>query len=259
MSRASEKSMSLSGHLKELRNRLLVCVGCLLGCFLAALSFASVIVEHLTDIGNAYGYTFVYLAPQELLLQHFSIALIASVCVTLPVILYNVWAFIRPGLKENENRLFLLALATGLLCFVIGVLFAYEIMMPFMLHFLIGVSTGSGITAAISIEKYISFLLTIFVIFGIIFEMPVVTVTLSQMRILKIEWMKKARRVMIILIFIVSAIITPPDIVSQIMVAIPMIGLYELSILLSSVLLGFAERKQGRKRSVLKMGVKSRG
>lgn len=238
-----EKNMTLSGHLRELRNRLVICIACLIVFFLVGLHYAPTLVELLTDIGRAYGYTYVYIAPQELLLQYFSLALLVGVCITLPVILYHVWAFVQPGLRENENGLFLSAMFSGLVCFVLGIIFAYKVMLPFMLYFLIDISKGSSITASISVQSYIGFLLTIFMIFGIVFELPVVMVLLTQMGLLKISWLKKGRRVIIVLIFLVAAIITPPDIVSQIMVAIPMIGLYEISIIISSVLLKVRRKK----------------
>ncbi len=240
----SEKNMSVTGHLKELRNRLIICILCLVVSFLVGLNFAPDLVGILTGIGKGYGYTYVYISPQELLMQYFSVAMLAGVCVTLPVILYHVWAFVQPGLRKNENALFLSALFFGLICFVIGILFAYKIMLPFMLRFLIDISSGSDITASISVQNYMTFLLTIFMIFGIVFELPVVSVLLTQMGLLKVEWMKKGTRVVIVVIFFVSAVITPPDIVSQIMVSIPMIGLYELSILISSILLKVKRKKK---------------
>jgi sec-independent protein translocase protein TatC len=239
-----EKNMALSGHLRELRNRLVICIVCLIVFFLVGLHYAPNFVNLLTGIGKVYGYEYVYISPQELLMQYFSVALLLSVCITFPVILYHVWAFIQPGLKKNENMLFLLALIFGLICFLLGILFAYKIMMPFMLRFLIDVSKGSDITASISVQNYITFLLTIFMIFGVIFELPVVSVLLTQMGLLKISWMRKGTRVVIVIIFLVSAFITPPDIVSQTMVAIPMIGLYELSILISAILLKLRRNKK---------------
>ncbi len=236
MKQTSEKNMTLSGHLRELRNRLVVCIVCIFVSFIAGLYFAPGIIDQLTGIGEAYGYVYVFIAPQELLLQHFSIALIASICITLPVLLYNIWAFVRPGLKKSENVLLISALLCGLVCFVIGVIFAYKIMMPFMLRFLIQISAGSDISAAISVQSYISFLLTIFIIFGVIFELPVVSVLLTQLGLIKTSWMKKGRRVIIVVIFFIAAVITPPDVVSQIMVAIPIMALYELSILICTVL-----------------------
>ncbi len=241
--RQEEQSMTLTGHLRELRNRLVICIVCLVGSSLVGLHYAPQLVDMLTDIGKDYGYTYVFIAPQELLMQYFSIALLAGVCITFPVILYHIWAFVQPGLQKHENALFLSAIFFGLLCFIAGIVFAYKIMLPFMLHFLIGISAGSEITASISVQNYITFLLTIFMIFGIVFELPVISVLLTQMRLLKVEWMKKGRRVIIIVIFIVAALITPPDIVSQIMVGIPMVGLYEISIVICSILMKFRKKE----------------
>lgn len=232
-----DKAMSLSGHLKELRNRLVICVACFAVAFIVCLNYASEIVELLTDIGYSYGYRYVYIAPQELLMQHFAVALLAGLCVVFPVLAYQIWAFIRPGLTRKENAFFVLATSFGLAFFIVGVLFAYRVMLPFMLEFLIGVKAGTYISTSISVENYISFLLTIFLIFGIVFELPVISVLLTQLGLVKVAWMKKGRRVVIILIFLIAAVITPPDIVSQIMVAIPMIGLYELSIIICSILM----------------------
>ena len=111
--KSDDGTMSVSGHLKELRSRIIICVVCLVASFLIGLHFASDIVNLLTDIGKKFGYTFVYISPQELLLQYFSVAMIAAVVITFPVIMYHVWAFIQPGLKKNENTLFLGALVSG--------------------------------------------------------------------------------------------------------------------------------------------------
>lgn len=242
MKKNKEANMSLSGHLRELRNRIAVCVVFLVAAFLVALYFSQDIINFLTAMGEVYGYVFVYLSPQELLIEQFSVSLVAGVCISFPVILYQIWAFIQPGLRKNENVLFMLAIVSGLICFLIGILFAYKIMLPFMLRFLMDISSGSSITAQISIQKYISFLLTIFLIFGVIFELPVVSVLLTQLGLLKVTWMRKGRAVVIIIIFFIAAVVTPPDIVSQIMVAIPMCGLYELSILISAFLLKIRHR-----------------
>ena len=234
---SNKDQMALSGHLKELRNRALICVVCLVLAFLVCLNYAPQLVEFLTDMGKNYGYHYIYVAPQELLMQHFSISLLAAVCVTLPVLLYQIWAFIRPGLRQKENALFLLALVFGLACFLVGVFFAYKVMLPFMLEVLIGVTAGTEIAASITVANYITFLLTMFMIFGVVFELPVLSVMLTQLGLLKVEWMKKGRRVIIVVIFFVAALITPPDIVSQIMVALPMMALYEMSIIICSVLI----------------------
>ena len=119
--------------------------------------------------------------------------------------------------------------------FVIGVAFARYISLPFVLRFLIQFTGEVDVAASISIQQYIGFLLTIFVVFGLVFELPVVSVLLTGLGLIRAEWLKKGRKVMIVVIFLLAAIITPPDVVSQVMVALPMILLYELSIALSSL------------------------
>ena len=245
--KSQDQTMPLSEHLRELRNRLFVCLAALLAATLAGLHFAPDIVELLLDIGRSYRYRFVYIAPQELLLQYVSTALICGLCAAVPVLFYEVWAFIQPGLRRQEKALFLFAMVFGLLCFCGGVYFAFRIMLPFMLYFLIGLSGSSSASASISVQSYISFLTTVFLIFGVVFELPVVSVLLNRLGILKVQWMRKGRRVAIVAVFFVAALITPPDVVSQIMVAIPMVALYELSILLCAASQFFFSRKKKQK------------
>ena len=148
---------------------------------------------------------------------------------------YQVYAFCSPGLSGKERGYISGALIAGGLCFLVGVAFAYFISLPFMLRFLIQFTGEVDVAASISIQQYVSFLLTVFVIFGLVFELPVVSVLLTGLGLVKAEWLVKGRKVMIVIIFVLAAIITPPDIVSQIMVAVPMLGLYEISIALSRV------------------------
>lgn len=242
--------MSLTGHLRELRNRLLVCLVLLVAAALAGLHFAPEIVETLLNIGEQYHYRFVYIAPQELLMQYVSVALIFALVVTTPMLCYQLWAFVRPGLKKGENLLFLLVLIFGLICFCLGVFFAFKIMMPFMLNFLISFGETSDATASISVENYMSFLMTVFLVFGAIFELPVLSMTLTGMGILQVRWMRKGRRIMVVVIFLISALITPPDVVSQIMVAIPLLALYEISILLCTVFQKLKDRRAKRQEQL---------
>lgn len=225
--------MSVTGHLRELRNRIIVILVILIVGIVLCFSYAENIVKLLTDISDRFGYNFVYIKPQELLLVYFSISLIGSIVVCSPLIAYEIYAFCSPGLKKQEKSFVLLAFVFGFLCFVAGVLFAYKIMLPFMLKFLISFSTGTAVKASITIQEYVSFVLLIFIIFGLIFELPVISVLLTSLGIIKPVWLVKARKVMIVVIFFIAAVITPPDIVSQIMVAIPIVALYELSIVLS--------------------------
>lgn len=239
-------SMSLSGHLKELRNRVLICVIVLVAGFCACLAVAPKLVTLFTDMGRDYDYVFVYLAPQELLMEYFSIAFIGALIISFPVLAYHIYAFCSPGLTGRERSYIQVGLLSGTLFFVLGVAFARFISVPFMLRFLISFTGEVDVAASISIQQYISFLITVFLIFGIVFEMPVVTVVLTALGILRAEWLAKARKFMIVGIFFLAAVITPPDVVSQILIAVPMLLLYELSIILCRIV---GKRKKAAKEA----------
>ncbi|MCD7734708.1 MAG: twin-arginine translocase subunit TatC [Clostridiales bacterium] len=227
--------MSLTDHLKELRSRVVVCVAFLVIAVLVCLCFSPRLVELFTDLGKAYDYQFVYIAPQELLTVQLSIAAIGGLVLSAPVIVYHIYAFCAPGLKRTERLFFLLAVVFGTLCFCVGVLFAYKVTVPFMLYFFMDLSVGTDIASAVSVQNYVNFLLTVFVVFGAVFELPVLSVLLTRLGLLRPQWLAKSRKVLFILIFLLAAIITPPDVLSQILVAVPMMALLELSIFLCRV------------------------
>ncbi|MCD7945358.1 MAG: twin-arginine translocase subunit TatC [Clostridiales bacterium] len=232
---ASGGEMSLTDHLKELRSRVALCVAFLVIAVLVCLYASPQLVELFTDLGKEYDYQFVYIAPQELLAVQLSIAAIGGLILSSPVLLYHIYAFCAPGLKRTERLFFLLAVVFGTLCFCIGVLFAYKITVPFMLYFFMDLSVGTDISASVSIQNYVNFLLTVFVVFGAVFELPVLSVLLTRLGLLRSQWLAKSRKVLFILIFLLAAIITPPDVLSQIMVAVPMMALLELSIFLCRI------------------------
>jgi sec-independent protein translocase protein TatC len=222
--------MPLSSHFRELRNRLIVCVLLFAAAFLVFLHFAGDVTNALTAMGQKYGYSFVFIAPQELIMVYFQIAMVGGVVVSLPAIVYELYAFAAPALEEKTKKPVALSLIFGFVMFAIGALFAYFVSIPFMLYFLISLRTGTMITASISIQSFVSFVLTVFLIFGAVFEMPVVSSLLARLGVLKPQLLVKARKISVVVIFIIAAIITPPDIISQITVAVPMVLLYEVSI-----------------------------
>ena len=232
---SEDGSMSLSGHLKELRNRIIVVVLALFVAFTVCLSFAPNLITFLTNMGEKYDYVFVYIAPQELLLVYLNTALVGALVICFPLLAYEIYAFCSPGLTKKEKTFFVASLLAGTLFFVFGVAFARFISLPFVLRFLIQFTGQVDVSASISIQQYIGFLLTIFVVFGLVFELPVISVLLTGLGLIQADWLRKGRKIMIVVIFVMAAIITPPDVVSQIMVALPMILLYELSIALSSM------------------------
>ena len=228
--------MRVTEHLKELRNRIIVVVVAFLASVVIAFNYSEGIVQYLVDIGIRYGYQFVYLTPSELFMQYVRIAVITGVVIIVPVIFYEVWAFIRPGLKKNENTIVFIAMLMGLGFFVLGTLFALYIVVPFMLGFYFNINSIGDIGTSISVANYISFLMSNFLCFGVIFELPVVTTLLTQLGLIKYEWLSKFRKIVIVLIFVIAAIITPPDVVSQLLCAGPMVLLFEVSIQISRVI-----------------------
>lgn len=240
-----DQKASLKSHLVELRKRIVTMVVTFLIVIIPAFEFAPYIVEYFCDIAVSYGYKIVYLSPTELFTQYIKVTLVIGISILIPLMIYHIWAFCKPGLKKKENRYFIGAVSFGFLSFVAGIVFSYYTILPFMLQFFISVNTSSNIAASISVANYIGFILSTLLIFGCIFEMPVIISTLSLLRIVKAELLKKGRKVVIVGIFFICAIITPPDVVSQIMVAIPMIMLYEVSIFISSLI----EKQRNKKNS----------
>ncbi len=240
----AETTMTLSGHLKELRHRLTAVFVVLIAAFGICLANAGWIIERLTAMGEEYGYTYVYISPQELLMQHFAVSLVFALVVCIPFIAWQIWRFVQPGLTKSENTAFCLSLIFGMIFFCIGVYFAYRISLPYILYFLIHISEGSEITAQISVQNYITFLMTVFIVFGFVFELPVVSVILTGIGIIKSIWLRKARKVAVVLIFVLSAIITPPDVVSQVMVAFPMLILFQMGIWLSMIVEKLKRKKK---------------
>jgi sec-independent protein translocase protein TatC len=224
-------TMTVRGHLRELRKRMVICGVVFAAAFVVCFYYAGTIISLLTEMGVQYGYHFVYIAPQELLMVYFNVAIICALLIDLPVIAMEIYRFTQPGLKPGEQKSLFWAMLFGGLCFIVGLLFAYKISVPFMLYFLINFSGDAvPVTASISIQQFLNFVMTVFVIFGCVFEMPVISALLAKLGFLKPEWMLKYRKYAIVVIFIIAAIITPPDVASQVLVALPMVLLYEISI-----------------------------
>lgn len=157
------------------------------------------------------------------------ITLMAAFLVALPVVLYQVWAFVAPGLYTHEKKLVMPLVVSSTLLFFLGVAFCYFFVFGQVFKFIQSFAPKS-ITAAPDIEAYLSFVMTMFIAFGASFEVPVVVVVLARMGIVSIEKLKAFRSYFIVLAFIIAAVLTPPDVVSQLALAIPMVLLYEVGI-----------------------------
>ena len=162
------------------------------------------------------------------------ILLMTSFLVSLPFVLYQVWAFVAPGLYSHEKKLVLPLVISSTILFFLGVAFCYFFVFGRVFHFIQSFAPKS-ITAAPDIEAYLSFVLTMFLAFGCAFEVPVVVVVLARMGFVSIDKMREWRGYFIVVAFIVAAIITPPDVVSQLALAIPMVLLYEVGLIAARI------------------------
>lgn len=228
-------------HLVELRDRLiraLIAVGVCFGVLAlypgpAGLYdlLAAPMVAHLPD-GTKLIATNV-ISP---ILVPLKITLMAAFLIALPVVLYQVWAFVAPGLYSHEKKMVLPLVISSTLLFLVGVAFCYFIVIPGMSKF-IQAFAPSAITAAPDIEQYFGFVLTLFMVFGIAFEVPIAVIVLARLGIVTIEQLKAWRGYFIVGSFIIAAVVTPPDVISQLALAIPMCILYELGIIAARVLI----------------------
>ncbi|MBK7953859.1 MAG: twin-arginine translocase subunit TatC [Candidatus Accumulibacter sp.] len=226
---------SFLSHLVELRDRLiraLLAIGIVFVCLfpwakeLYAL-LAQPLLATLPQGGQmiATDVIGVFLVPMK-------VALMVAFLVALPYVLYQVWAFVAPGLYAHEKRLALPLVAASVLLFFIGMAFAYFLVFPTVFGFMAQVAP-EGVAWMTDIEKYLSFVLTTFIAFGVTFEVPVVVVVLVYAGIVDVAKLKEWRPYVIVGAFVVGAVFTPPDVISQLMMAIPLCLLFELGLFLA--------------------------
>ncbi|WIV96746.1 MULTISPECIES: twin-arginine translocase subunit TatC [Roseateles] len=168
------------------------------------------------------------------------ITLLAAFLVALPIVLYQVWAFVAPGLYSHEKRLVLPLVFSSTLLFMVGVAFCYFFVFGQVFKFIQSFAPKS-ITASPDIEAYLSFVMSMFIAFGAAFEVPVVVVVLARMGLVSVEKLRDFRQYFIVLAFVIAAVITPPDVVSQLALAIPMCILYELGLFAASYFIRYSK------------------
>lgn len=229
------KKMTLVQHFSELRRRILWVAVAFLGALLVGWYVAPFVQEFLTrpllDIW-ADG-TLLYTGLTDGLMIRFSMAtLFALVCV-LPIALWQFWAFIEPALKKNERKLIWPVLVMSPILFVIGASFAFYILFPIVFKFFIELNQDASVPSTLLpvARDYLRFAIGMLKIFGVAFQLPLIMVLLNRIGFLKRELVLKMRRYAIVFIVIIAAILTPPDVVSQILLAVPMWLLFEISIL----------------------------
>jgi len=234
-------------HLVELRSRLLRIVGGILLVFVAMSPFSNPIYTALAGPllkhmpANSSMIAIDVLSP---FLTPLKFTLVLAVFVTIPWVLYQVWAFVAPGLYQREKRLALPVLASSTLLFYAGMAFAYFVIMPIFFAFITS-TAPTGVAVMTDINRYLDFVMTLFFAFGVAFEVPVATVILSLTGIVSPEAMAAKRPYVIVGAFVVGMLLTPPDVISQTLLAVPMWLLFEIGIFVSRLLL----RRRGEVRA----------
>ena len=160
------------------------------------------------------------------------VTMMAAFVIALPYLLYQVWAFVAPGLYAHERKLVAPLIITSTLLFICGMAFAYYLVFPVVFHFMVSVAP-TGVAVMTDIGKYLDFVLTLFLAFGVTFEVPVAVVILVRMGVVSVAKLKDIRPYMIVGAFVLGAVFTPPDVVSQVMLAVPLWLLYEVGIFVS--------------------------
>ena len=228
---------SFMSHLVELRTRLLRAVGTMLVVFIALFIYpgASVIYDLLAApmlASRTEGTRMIATGVITPFMVPVKVTMMAAFVVSLPVVLYQVWAFVAPGLYRHEQRLALPLIVSSSLLFLAGMAFCYFVVFKTVFSF-IATFAPESITPAPDIEAYLGFVMTMFLAFGITFEVPVAVILLVRMGIVTITQLQQARGYVVVGAFVIAAVVTPPDVVSQFLLAVPLWILYEVGILLA--------------------------
>lgn len=243
----NKKQETLLSHLYELRSRLLWVVGSVLVVFMGLFPFANKLYSYLAGPLMAHlpeGSSMVAIDVASPFLTPFKLVFLVSIVLAIPIIFYHAWAFIAPGLYSNEKRLVFPLLVSSSLLFYVGMAFAYFIVFPLMFGFFTRVAP-EGVAVMTDIGRYLDFVVKIFIAFGIAFEVPIVTLVLVKLGITTPNQLAGKRPYVIVGAFILGMLLTPPDIISQILLAIPVWLLFELGLALSRVMVSNKNSNNG--------------
>ena len=236
---------TLLSHLVELRSRLLVIAASVIIAFICLLPFSrdifTLVSEPLREVlpGNAMIAT----AVASPLLTPFKLTFFAALFLVMPVVLFQIWNFIAPGLYKKEKKFAVPLLATSIILFYLGITFAYIVVFPLMFGFFTSVAPA-GVEVQTDITQFLDFVTTIVFAFGIAFEVPVATVLVVWAGLTNVEKLGKARPYVFLMAFIAGMFLTPPDVISQTLLAVPVYILYELGIIMSRIFVKKSDTSQ---------------
>ncbi|KAA8707797.1 twin-arginine translocase subunit TatC [Helicobacter canis] len=227
----------LKPHIQDLRKRLIIALVSVIAAFIVCFAFwkqifAIVKIPIESAFADRVQGTLMQLTPLEGIFSAMSLSFLAAFTISTPIIFWQLWLFVAPGLYKNEKKIILPFVGFGTAMFILGALFAYFIIFPFMIEYIL-LFGNDMFEANISVESYVGFFIRVVLGFGIAFELPVLAYFLARVGMITDESLKKFFKYAVVIIFVVAAIITPPDPFSQLLMAIPLVLLYGLSILIA--------------------------
>ncbi|PLR84889.1 twin-arginine translocase subunit TatC [Bacillus canaveralius] len=240
------KNLQVFGHLEELRNRIIKTLTGFLAFMIVSFLFVEEIYKWL--IKDLDGKLTV-LGPGEILWVYMVIAAVFAIAATIPLAAFQTWRFVAPALKKEERKVTLRFIPGLFFLFIAGISFGYFVLFPIVLGFLISLSAGQFETM-FTAEKYFRFMINLILPFGFLFEMPLLVMFLTRLGILNPMRLAKGRKLSYFVLVIVSILITPPDLISDILVIVPLLVLYEASVLLSAIVYRKRLKREGTELSV---------
>ena len=249
-----ETKQPFLGHLEELRKRLVACAIAIGVGFVASYAFSERLFQVLIMPLKAVmpeGEKLIFTNLPEMFFTYLKVAFLSGVLVVSPFVFYQLWLFIAPGLYQREKRYVIPFVVASTILFVGGALFGYFVVFPFGFKFFIGF-TNEYVKALPSVKEYFSLSVKLLFAFGIVFELPVVLFFLTKMGIVTPEYLRRQRKYAILLAFIIGAILTPPDVITQCMMAVPLMVLYEIGILVSVMARKKTEQKAAQEAATEK-------
>lgn len=237
-SSSAEPEIPFMSHLVELRDRLLRAVLVILVIFLGLFTFSNELYSLLAEpllVHLPQGSSMIATEVASPFLTPFKLAMVTAIFISMPFILYQLWAFIAPGLYKHEKSLAFPLLFSSIILFYLGMVFAYFVVFPLMFSFFTGIAL-EGVTMMTDITKYLDFVLKMFFAFGMAFEVPIATILVISTGMITAEKLAEKRPYIIVVAFIFGMLLTPPDVVSQMLLAIPMWILFELGLIFSRLL-----------------------
>jgi sec-independent protein translocase protein TatC len=228
-----DEKLPFTSHLEELRRRLIICFSAIGVCFVICYVFSKklfeILMQPLISAMPPDG-KLIYTGLPEAFFTYLKVALLAGILLSVPILMYQLWMFIAPGLYDKEKRWVLPIVFLSSFFFMGGALFGYFVVFPFGFKFFMGFASDY-IRALPSMREYLGFSAKLLFAFGVVFEMPLFITFLAKLGIVDVKFLRTKRRYAILLFFVFAAILTPPDVITQIMMAGPLILLYEVSIL----------------------------